>query len=60
MSLMLLQNQAVGYAVMPRVAKGGDDVAVSPPPRHLRLERRVCLSRAGVRMARDVVPAAPL
>lgn len=44
MIIMLLQNQPVRDAVMPRVAEGGDDIAASPASRNLRLERRVFLS----------------
>lgn len=61
---MLLHDQSVTDTVMPRVAQGGDDVAVSPAPRHFRLERRIFLSRAVVRAragvrVRNIVPVAP-
>lgn len=58
-TLVLLQDQPVAHTVMPRVAEGRDDVAVSPPSRNLRLERRAFVSRAGVRVARDATPLQP-
>lgn len=55
-----LLTHPVRYAVMPRVAQGGNDVGISLPPGYLRFQRGSACSRAGVCVARYALPPAAL